>query len=308
VTKKKVLIFGGNGLVGSACKRIFSKDKSYTTIVSTRSDTNLFNIDETKKTIEKIKPDVIINAAAKVGGIVANNSLRSEFILENLKININIFESCINFPEIMIINLGSSCIYPLNAPNPIKESSFMEGKLEKTNSPYAMAKLTAIEIGRSLNIQFGHNVKNLMPTNLYGPFDNFSENESHVIPGLITRMKKAKDSNQSIFKVWGDGSPKREFLYVDDLASAIKFVIENNISQDLINVGSGIEISIKELAYEIRDLIKFKGKIEFDKNMPNGNPRKLLDNSLLKNYGWFPEVQLKAGLQKTYDWFLNSLS
>lgn len=308
MTKKKILIFGGNGLVGSACSRLFSKNSSYTTVVSTRKDTNLFNFDETKKTINDLKPDVIINAAAKVGGIVANNNLRSEFILENLKININIFEACIEKPETMIVNLGSSCIYPLNAPNPIKESSFMEGKLESTNSPYAMAKLTAIEIGRSLNIQFGHTVKNLMPTNLYGPFDNFSENESHVIPGLIMRMKKAKDTNQSIFKVWGDGTPKREFLYVDDLASAIKFVIENNIPEDLINVGSGDEISINELAYEIKELIQYDGKIFFDTSKPNGNPRKLLDNSILNKYGWYPEVNLKSGLQNTYKWFLNNLS
>ena len=259
-----------------------------------------------KKTIEEFSPDIIINAAAKVGGIVANNTLRTEFILENLKINVNIFEACVDKPEINIINLGSSCIYPLNASNPIKESSFMEGKLEETNSPYAMAKLAAIEIGRSLNMQFGHNVINLMPTNLYGPNDNFDGTSSHVIPGLIRRMDDAKNKNESIFKVWGDGSPLREFLYVDDLASAIKFVIENDISHDLINVGFGEEISIKDLAYKIKNVVGFKGNIDFDTTKPNGNPRKLLDTSIIKSYGWKPKFNLDEGLKVSYKWYKNN--
>ena len=303
MNSKKVLIFGSNGLVGSSCFRIFSNDNNYEIFASTRKDTNLFALEETKKTIKKVSPDIIINAAAKVGGIVANNTLRTEFILENLKINVNIFEACIDNPEIKIINLGSSCIYPLNASNPIKESSFMEGKLEETNSPYAMAKLTAIEIGRSLNIQFGHNVINLMPTNLYGPNDNFDETSSHVIPGLIRRMDDAKNNSESIFKVWGDGSPLREFLYVDDLASAIKFVIENDISHDLINIGFGEEISIKDLAYKIKDVVGFRGNINFDNTKPNGNPRKLLDTSIIKSYGWNPKYNLDEGLELSYRWY-----
>ena len=303
MNSKKVLIFGSNGLVGSSCFRIFSNDNNYEIFASTRKDTNLFALEETKKTIKKVSPDIIINAAAKVGGIVANNTLRTEFILENLKINVNIFEACIDNPEIKIINLGSSCIYPLNASNPIKESSFMEGKLEETNSPYAMAKLTAIEIGRSLNIQFGHNVINLMPTNLYGPNDNFDETSSHVIPGLIRRMDDAKNNSESIFKVWGDGSPLREFLYVDDLASAIKFVIENDISHDLINIGFGEEISIKDLAYKIKDVVGFRGNINFDNTKPNGNPRKLLDTSIIKSYGWNPIYNLDEGLELSYKWY-----
>ena len=303
MNSKKVLIFGSNGLVGSSCFRIFSNDNNYEIFASTRKDTNLFALEETKKTIKKVSPDIIINAAAKVGGIVANNTLRTEFILENLKINVNIYEACIDNPEIKIINLGSSCIYPLNASNPIKESSFMEGKLEETNSPYAMAKLTAIEIGRSLNIQFGHNVINLMPTNLYGPNDNFDETSSHVIPGLIRRMDDAKNNSESIFKVWGDGSPLREFLYVDDLASAIKFVIENDISHDLINIGFGEEISIKDLAYKIKDVVGFRGNINFDNTKPNGNPRKLLDTSIIKSYGWNPKYNLDEGLELSYRWY-----
>ncbi len=306
MNSKKVLIFGSNGLVGSSCCRIFSNDNNYEIYASSRKDTNLFALEETKKTIEEVSPDIIINAAAKVGGIVANNTLRTEFILENLKINVNIFEACIDRPEINLINLGSSCIYPLNASNPIKESSFMEGRLEETNSPYAMAKLTAIEIGRSLSIQFGHDVINLMPTNLYGPNDNFDETSSHVIPGLIRRMDDAKNKSESIFNVWGDGSPLREFLYVDDLASAIKFVIENNVSHDLINVGFGEEISIKDLAYKIKDVVGFEGDIGFDTTKPNGNPRKLLDTSIIKSYGWKPKFNLDKGLNLSYKWFINN--
>jgi len=308
MNRKKVLIFGGNGLVGSSSSRIFSESDNYEVFSSTRKDTDLFNFKDTQKTINAFNPDIIINCAAKVGGILANNNLRTEFILENLKININIFEACINNPNITIINLGSSCIYPLNAPNPIKESSFMEGKLEETNSPYAMAKLSGIEIGRSLNKQYGHKVLNLMPTNLYGPNDNFDESSSHVIPGLIRRMYSAKLEGASVFNVWGDGTPLREFLYVDDLSNAIKFVIENDINEDLLNIGFGEEISIKELALKIKKIINFTGDIEFDKTKPNGNPRKLLDTTLIRNYGWQPEFSLDKGLELSFNWFTQNLS
>ena len=305
---KKVLIFGGNGLVGSSSSRIFSESGNYEVFSSTRKDTDLFNLKDTQKTISDFNPDIIINCAAKVGGILANNNLRTEFILENLKININIFEACINNPNIKIINLGSSCIYPLNAPNPIKESSFMEGKLEETNSPYAMAKLSAIEMGRSLNKQYGHKVINLMPTNLYGPNDNFDGNSSHVIPGMISRMYNAKLESDKVFCVWGDGTPLREFLYVDDLSNAIKFVIENDINEDLLNIGFGEEISIKELALKIKKIVNFVGDIEFDTTKPNGNPRKLLDTSLIRNYGWRPEFSLDKGLKLSFNWFKQNLS
>jgi GDP-L-fucose synthase len=308
MNRKKVLIFGGSGLVGSSSSRVFSETENYEVFSSSRKDTDLFNFKDTQKTISDFNPDIIINCAAKVGGILANNNLRTEFILENLKININIFEACISNPNITIINLGSSCIYPLNAPNPIKESSFMEGKLEETNSPYAMAKLSAIEMGRSLNKQYGHKVLNLMPTNLYGPNDNFDESSSHVIPGLIRRMYNAKLEGASVFNVWGDGTPLREFLYVDDLSNAIKFVIENDINEDLLNIGFGEEISIKELALKIKKIINFTGDIEFDKTKPNGNPRKLLDTTLIRNYGWQPEFSLDKGLELSFNWFTQNLN
>lgn len=272
-------------------------------VESTRDDTNLFSYKETKSKIDFTQPDVIINAAAKVGGILANNTYRTEFIIENLKINLNILEACLGNSEIKVINLGSSCIYPLHAENPINEDSFMKGELEPTNSPYAMAKITAIEMGRSMNTQYGHNIINLMPTNLYGPNDNFSENDSHVIPGLIHKMHKAKINDENIFKIWGSGTPLREFLFVDDLSSAVEFIIKNDVSIDLLNVGSGDEISILDLANEIKNVIGFKGKIELDKSKPDGNPRKLLDSSKLNKLGWHSETTLVEGLTKTYNWY-----
>ena len=301
----KVLVLGSNGLVGNSIVKIFTNDPHVKEVVgSNRNDTDLFNFKETQALIESTKPNIIINAAAKVGGIKANNEMRVDFILENLKININFLEACIPYPEIKIINLGSSCIYPLQTPNPIKEESFMSGKLEATNSPYAMAKLTAVEMGRSLNIQYGHKVLNLMPTNLYGPNDRFTENESHVIPGLILKMHNAKLSKQDYFEVWGTGKPLREFMFVDDLSKAILFLIKNEYSEkDLINIGTGDEISIYELAEKVKNVVEYKGELKFDDSKPDGIPRKLLDSSLISNLGWMPETNLSEGLKITYDWF-----
>ena len=251
-------------------------------------------------------PDVLIIAAAKVGGIVANNTKRVEFLTENLKINLNLLEACSPHKKIKIINLGSSCIYPLNAEDPIKESSYMTGPLEPTNSPYAMAKLTAIELGRSLGKQKGHTVINLMPTNLYGPNDNFSDEESHVIPGLINRMHEAKINLKEELEIWGSGKPLREFLYVDDLAKAIEFIIINDIKTDLINIGSGEEISIKNLATMLKEIIQFEGKLVFNTDKPDGNPRKLLDSTLINSLGWKSGVTLNDGLTNTYKWYQNN--
>jgi len=306
---KDVLVVGSLGLVGSSLMRVLKKSSKVNKLIgSNRNDTDLFSFEETKKLIENTKPNLLIIAAAKVGGIHANNQLRAEFLLENLKINTNLLEACIPFPEIQIINLGSSCIYPLKATNPIKEESFMEGKLEPTNSPYAMAKLTAIEMGRSLNLQFGHKVTNLMPTNLYGPNDYFDENYSHVIPGLISRMDKAKREDKDSFKIWGSGKPLREFLYVDDLSNAINFLIDKEENVDLINIGSGQEVTIKDLATKIKKIINFEGELEFDKSKPDGNPRKLLDSSKINNMGWNHSVDLDEGLNLTYQWFLENFN
>lgn len=294
-------------MVGRSITNSFKQEEEFKIFSSNRSDTNLFNFEETRDLIENFKPDILVNAAAKVGGIVANNEQRTQFLIENLKINLNILEACIKHANIKIINLGSSCIYPLNAENPIKEDEFMNGKLEPTNSPYAMAKLTAIELGNAMKSQYGHSVINLMPTNLYGPNDNFSEKDSHVIPGLMFRMQKAKLELASEFKIWGSGKPMREFLYVDDLAGAIKFIIKNNIDDNILNIGSGQELSIKAIAEEIKDVIGYEGVLGFDSTKPDGNPRKLLDSTKILNYGWKPNVSLTSGIEATYKWFLENI-
>lgn len=307
--KIKILIFGSNGLVGSNLSRILSKSSFVSKVISsTRKDTNLFSLTETSKKIEHEKPDIIINAAAKVGGIMANNTFRTEFILENLKININVLESIINYPDIKLINLGSSCIYPLDASNPIVEESFMSGKLEPTNSPYAMAKLTAIEMGNALKIQHGHKIINLMPTNLYGPNDNFDLNNSHVIPGLISRFYNAVSTKSSEISIWGTGAPLREFLYVEDFANAIEFLLEKEWEHELLNIGSGEEVSIKQLAYLLKEISGFKGDIIFDPSKPDGNPKKLLNLDKINSLGWKSSTPLEVGLKKTYQWYLDNIA
>ena len=302
-----ILVFGSKGLVGSSIVReLLKDDKKYNVISSSRQDTNLFSAVETKKKITNSNPDVVIIAAAKVGGIHANSTEKFQFISENIKISLNIFESLISFPETTIINIGSSCIYPLNAQSPLKEESLMTGKLEPTNSPYAMAKLASLEMGYSLIEQYGHNVINIMPTNLYGPNDTFNELKSHVIPGLIYKMHKSKVSKKETVELWGSGKPLREFMYVQDFASAIRFIIENNPNSQLLNIGTGEEISIYDLAYKIKSVIDFEGEILFNTNYPDGNPRKLLDSSKINALGWKSNVSLSDGLAKTYKWFLEN--
>jgi len=298
----RILVFGSNGLVGSNVKNVLL-ETSYECLFSSRKDTDLFDLNSTLQTIKKFQPNIIINCAARVGGINANDKNRTIFLLENLKINMNIFESLMSLDPIKVINLGSSCIYPLDAMNPISESSIMSGKLEPTNSAYAMAKLTAIELGNSIKKEFGHNIINLMPTNLYGKYDNFSKDDSHVIPGLIYRMHDAKINSQKKFSVWGTGTPLREFLNAEDFAKSILFILKNNINDDLLNIGSNEEVSIKELASIIQKTINYEGEIIFDEEMPDGNPRKLLDSTKIFNYGWKPEIKLEQGLKEAYEWF-----
>ncbi len=216
-------------------------------------------------------------------------------------------ESIIEYPSIKLINLGSSCIYPLNASIPTKEESFMNGKLEPTNSPYAMAKIAAIEMGNALGTQYGHKIINLMPTNLYGPNDNFDLKNSHVIPGLIMKFHSAVENKKEVIDIWGTGEPKREFLYVDDLSSAIEFLLDKEWEYELLNVGSGDEISIKELAYLIKEITGFEGEVNFDKSKPDGNPRKLLDSNKINSLGWKSATSLDSGLKMTYDWYKNNI-
>lgn len=304
----KIIIFGSTGLVGSSLSRVLPVHFPNATIIySKRENLNLFSYKDTYDYLNKEKPDVVVNAAAKVGGINANNNFRTEFILENLKINMNILESLINLQKTFLINLGSSCIYPINVKNPISEQSLMSGILEPTNSPYAMAKLTAIEIGDAISKQYGNKIINLMPTNLYGPNDNFDNFNSHVIPGLIQRMHKAKINNEKVFNVWGSGKPLREFLYVDDLSKAIAIVIKKKPDFKLMNIGSGEEISISNLVKLLKKILKYDGEIIFNLEMPDGNPRKLLDSSLINSLGWKSETNLLKGLNFTYDWYLNRI-
>jgi GDP-L-fucose synthase len=304
----KVLILGSNGLVGSSLARVLSNNNLISNIyAATRDDANLFDLESTKKLITKVSPDLLINAAAKVGGIYANNTKRVEFILENLKINTNVLEACIPFNNIKIINLGSSCIYPLSVQNPIKEESIMTGKLEPTNSPYAMAKLTAIEIGDALSKQYGHTVINLMPTNLYGRNDHFSENNSHVIPGLIFRMHNSKIQNEPVFDIWGSGKPRREFLHVDDFSESVNYIIKNNIETELLNIGSGEEVTIYELAMKIKNIVNYEGEIVFNTSMPDGIDRKLLSSQKISDLGWSPKITLEKGLEDTYTWYKQNL-
>tara|TARA_B100000989_G_scaffold295985_1_gene278235 strand:+ start:134 stop:970 length:837 start_codon:yes stop_codon:yes gene_type:complete len=277
-------------------------------IPSSKDDTDLFDLNQTRETILETSPDLIINAAAKVGGILANNTYRAEFILDNLKININILEAIIDNPQIKLINLGSSCIYPLNASIPTKEESFMTGKLEPTNSPYAMAKIASIEMGNALKMQYGHKIINLMPTNLYGPNDKFDLNNSHVIPGLIRKFHEAKINNSNTIQIWGTGKPKREFLHVEDLASAIEFLLNKEWSFELLNIGSGEEISIEDLSILIKKITNFNGEIEFDVSKPDGNPRKLLDSEKINSLGWNSKISLEEGIESTYSWYINNLS
>ena len=306
--KNKILVFGANGLVGKSVVETLSDSSKVESVdSSTRKDTDLKKIDEIKNILNIKQPDYIINCAAKVGGIHANNTFRAEFLLENLKINLNLFDALKEYPNVNVVNLGSSCIYPLNAPNPISESSFLEGKLEPTNSPYAIAKITGIELGREINNQYGNKILNLMPTNLYGPNDNFTDMNSHVIPGLIFRMHQAKIDNDPIFKIWGTGTPLREFMFVDDLANCIEFLINKDLDSDLINVGTGEEVSILDLALLVKEITGYKGIVETDPKMPDGNPRKLLDSSLINDLGWKSQVDLKSGLKTTYDWYINNL-
>ena len=304
-----ILIFGSNGLVGSSLVRKFQlQHKEINLITSTRNDTDLFSLEQTKKKINDSKPDIVIIAAAKVGGIYANNTQRFNFIIDNLKISMNVFESLVEYNDTKIINIGSSCIYPLSADNPINENSLMSGKLEPTNSPYSMAKLSSLEISKTMRDQFGHKILNLMPTNLYGPNDKFEEFNSHVIPGLIFKMHRAKINKSKEVEIWGSGKPLREFMHVDDLSSAIEFLIRNDISNDILNVGSNEVVSIKELSKLIQKVVGFKGNLVFNQEYPDGNPKKLLDSTQINNLGWKSSISLEDGISNTYSWYVDNLS
>ena len=314
----RIYLAGHKGMVGSALVRILKK-KNTELITKDRKDLDLINQAAVQDFFKKEKIDQVYLAAAKVGGIYANKTFPAEFIYENIMIQTNIIHAAFLNGVKKLLFLGSSCIYPKNANQPMKEEDLLSGKLEPTNEPYAIAKIAGIKLCESYNRQYGesHGIdyRSIMPTNLYGPGDNYHLKNSHVIPALIRRFHEAKVNKDLSVKIWGTGTPKREFLFVDDMAHASIQVINTDkknyekytepMSRH-INVGSGIEVTIKELAEIIKDIIKYKGEIIFDPSKPDGSPRKLLNSNRLNNIGWHPEVNLKDGLIKTYQDFLNS--
>ena len=304
----KIYVAGHTGLVGSAIVRKL-KNKGYKKIIFLdRKKLDLTNQSKVFKYLKKNKPQFVFIAAAKVGGIYSNLKHKAQFITENLQIQTNLIHGAYLCGIKNLIFLGSSCIYPSNIKKKISEGDLLKSYLEKTNEAYAIAKIAGIKLCEFYNKQYKLNYLSLMPTNLYGPNDNFSEFDSHVIPGLITRMHLAKINNHPDFNIWGTGSPKREFLHVDDLANAIFHLIDTETNEKLLNIGSGREVTIKDLAKKIQDVVGYEGEVSFDSKMPDGNPRKLLDSNLISSLGWKPSIDLEEGLDSTYKWFLKNLS
>lgn len=300
----KIYIAGHNGMVGSACWKVLYSNGFKNLIGKSSSELDLRNQGLVEKFISIEKPDLIIDAAAKVGGIHANNSQPYEFLLDNMLIQNNLLKASKENNIKKFIFLGSSCIYPKFAPQPMREESLLTGELEPTNQWYAIAKISGLKLVESIRNQFGMNYISLMPTNLYGPNDNFNLETSHVLPAMIRKFHEAKMQGNLPVIIWGSGNPRREFLHVDDLARSILFCIKNNLSENIYNVGTGIDYTIKELAEMIQKIIGHKGEILLDNSKPDGTPRKLLDISKLKNLGWIHKINLESGIKKTYEWFL----
>ena len=305
---KKIYISGHNGMVGSSCWRIL-KENGYNNLIGKSSDDlDLRNQKEVDNYILKEKPFLIINAAARVGGILANSTYPYEFLMENMQIQNNLINSSFKYKVSKFIFLGSSCIYPKFSKQPIKEDYLLSGNLEPTNEWYAIAKISGVKAIESLKNQYNKDYVSLMPTNLYGPNDNFSLNSSHVLPALIRKFHDAKEKKFDNVKLWGTGNPKREFLYVDDLSNAILFIIENNFKKSIYNVGTGEDISIKKLALLIKKIVGFEGEIFWDESKPDGTPRKLLNINRLKKLGWNPSINLEEGIIKTYNWYKKNIN
>jgi GDP-L-fucose synthase len=301
--KKKIAIFGSTGLVGSNILKKIDTEK-YRVYAPSRKELDLFDQEKVLDWFFENKMEYVIIAAARVGGIVANSTYPTEFLHENLTIQNNIIMSALKSDVKNLIFLGSSCIYPRECPQPIKEEYLLTGPLEKTNKSYALAKIAGIQLCDSIKEQYGNNYYSLMPCNLYGPGDNFDLEASHVIPGMIRKIESARDNNQPTLKLLGTGRPLREFLYVEDLAEAVIFMLENYNGKDgLINVGSGSEITIKDLANIISRVIGYKGEILFDTEGLDGTPRKVMDNSKIESLGWKPQMTLETGITETVKWY-----
>jgi GDP-L-fucose synthase len=303
----KIFIAGHKGMVGSAIWRVLSK-KGYTNLIGARSETlDLRNQEAVRDFITNQKPEIIIDAAAKVGGILANKDFPYQFLMENMQIQNNLISTAFELGIDKFIFLGSSCIYPKLAPQPLKEEYLLTGALETTNEWYALAKITGVKSCQAIRNQFGKDYVSLMPTNLYGTHDNFDLNSSHVLPAMIRKFHEGKINNNCPVTLWGSGTPLREFLFVDDLAEAVVFALENNLPDYLYNIGTGKDLTIKELASLIQKIVGHKGKIIWDNSKPDGTPRKLLDVSKMNELGWKHRINLEDGIQITYDWFLENL-
>ncbi len=292
-------------MVGSAIK-LKLENEGYTNLVyKTSSDLDLINQEATNNFIKSEKPDIVIIAAARVGGILANDKYPYPFLYDNLQIQNNLINASHNNDVDKVIFLGSSCIYPKLAGQPLKEEYLLTGPLEPTNQWYAVAKIAGIKLIEALRKQFNRHYVSLMPTNLYGPRDNFDLETSHVLPAMLRKFHDAKENGHSPVPLWGSGTPMREFLYVEDLADAVFFAMQKDFEDTLYNVGTGKDITIKELAETVQQITGHEGEIEWDSNKPDGTPRKLMDVSKMKKEGWVYQTELKEGIQKTYDWFLN---
>lgn len=304
---KRIWIVGHNGMVGSAILRKLKRLNCQIQICQ-RKDVDLRSQPDVLNWMKKKKPEVIFLAAAKVGGIFANMNYPQDFLYDNIMISFNIINSAKLVDVEKLIYLGSSCIYPRKAKQPFCESSLLTGELESTNQWYSLAKISGIKLCQAFRIQHNCNFISIMPTNLFGPMDNFDEKNGHVPAALLNRFHKAKIKEVSSVEVWGSGNPLREFMYVDDLADACVFLAKNYDSIEPINVGSGLEISIKNFAFLIKQIVGYKGKVIFDKSKPDGPKRKLLDSTKIKKLGWSPKYNLKKGLKLYYKWYLDNIT
>ena len=295
----KIYIAGHRGMVGSAIERKLRSEGYHNIIARTSSELDLRNQQAVNAFFDLVKPDYVILAAAKVGGIHANNTYRAEFIYDNLMIEINIIHAAYLNKVRKLLFLGSSCIYPKMAPQPLKEEYILSGYLESTNQPYAIAKIAGIEMCDSYRAQYGCNFISAMPTNLYGTNDNYHPENSHVLPALIRRIILAKKNNDPSVVIWGTGTPRREFMHVDDLADACYFLLQNYNQAGLVNIGCGEDVSIKELATLIASEVGYTGALDFDPTKSDGTPRKLMDTTKINNLGWKPSIRLEEGIRRT---------
>ena len=306
MTFGSVYVAGHRGLVGSALLRDLQKHGYRNIIVRTHNELDLRNTEKVREFFATNKPDAVVVAAARVGGIKANNDFPVEFLLENLQIQNNLISASFDFGVKKLLFLGSSCIYPRLAVQPIKEEALLTGALEPTNEPYAIAKIAGIKLCQAYARQHGANFISAMPTNLYGPGDNFNLQTSHVLPALIRKVYEAKMQNRREVVIWGTGTPRREFLHTRDLADALRFLLENYDSPQIINVGCGYEITIRELALLVAKVVGVDVELVFDTSKPDGTPRKLLDISRLRQLGWQPRITLEDGVRDSYEWFLRN--